>query len=132
MKLLNPTDADLNAAFARKVMGRKLSPEHEGFMSGPDERMGGQVFESWHAIPRFTTSADAVLPWLEKREDVEIHRVQSDGWQVSIMEVKRTPASEETGVIAEAWEDTLPKAATIALLRAHGVEVEFTDAPKTP
>lgn len=124
MKLLNPSDAELNAAFAIRVAewtapchGFTWKNEHGRFQ--PDG-------------PPFTTSADAVLPWLEKREDVEIHRVQSDGWQVSIMEVKRTPESEETGVIAEAWEDTLPKAATIALLRAHGVEVEFTNAPKTP
>lgn len=116
MTLTNPTDDQLNAAFAEKVAGWTLSW---------DEDSGGNRYEEWWnglegpLDPIFTTSADAVLPFLEKRAraititycDVTVQ------WTVEIIGFKT------------AWKassETLPRAIVYALLRAHGVEVNFT------
>ncbi len=107
MKLVNPTETELNDAFADRIVG--VGPEHPQF--------------DWHD---YCKDASAVLPWMEMHKDVEIHRVNDDGWQVSIMNVRRFDGGTETGVIAEAWEDTFPRACVIALLRSKGVSVEFT------
>lgn len=115
MKLTNPTDAELNAAFAEKVAGMEIV----GLA-----RMWIRSGSNGHApIPHFTTSADAVLPWLEKTAWDAAGGLNAEAVvrcdtrpQVHIREDKR--------FIAQAG--TFPLAAVIALLRAHGVEVEFT------
>lgn len=128
MKLNNPTDDQLNAAFAEHVAGWKRIPAKgdipEMWNTGTDCLNQGGGF-AWR-VPRYSKYADAVLPWLEKWPDVEIHRVKDNGWQVSIMDIRRYPDRTETGVLAEAWEDTIARAICIALLRANGVEVEVT------
>lgn len=122
MKIINPTDDQLDAAFAEHVAGQipTVSP---GYFTYPNVR------GFWRA-KKFTQSSDAVLPWLEKGREsgrrigievgfrlwrIWIHDKNTDGLYDSCLE--RRPDGES---------DTLPRAAVIALLRAHGVEVEFT------
>lgn len=80
-------------------------------------------------IPKWTTSADAVLPWLSK--------LCQYGWLIEENNFggKRmfgcTIATEPCGAgwtdyNPWSFSDSAPKAAVIALLRAHGVEVVFS------
>lgn len=118
MKLTNPTDEQLNAAFAEQVCGWKWRTFPDG--ACPEIKHWRDVYGNIVSIhwPKysFTTSADAVLPWLEKRQwvRVELCAFGEPKWGISVMH----------GPIGMA--DTFPRAATIALLRAHGVEVEFS------
>ena len=96
-KLINPTDDELSAAVAR------IAPD----ASKRD----------------FATSADAVLPLLEKFVWVDIGRdADYDGgpWHVALAIHRES----EHGALFTAAEQTLPRAACIALLRANGIEVE--------
>lgn len=95
-------------------------------------RPDGQAVGAWwkkeedawnHGVPPYATSCDAVIPLLGKCSDVEINRVEGDGWQVSIMDVRREDGVTTTSVLAEGWEDTFPLAACYALLRANGWDV---------
>ena len=108
MKLMNPTDDELNAAFAEKVAGWWLWPGYrDQWCDGTEDR--GKA--------RFTTSFDAVLPWLGKWRTIAIDWDRIAGlWSVGVGQHKDTPA----------YSPVLPRAAVIALLRAAGVEVEFT------
>lgn len=97
MKLTNPTDNELNEAFAKNVCKWTV--------------------ERWPS-PDFVNCADAVLIWLDKTY-----------WQVQQTSKANKPlrvriGSEQDSCFGES--DTFPRAAVIALLRAHGVEVEFT------
>lgn len=115
MKLTNPTDDELNAAFAEKVAGytMHLAPGCE-----------------WRRkeIPHFTTSADAVLPWLEKFG----WKGTSSRWGATCMATVVVNDCECTGAEYSAQQSyshtqsPFPRAAVIALLRAHNVEIEFT------
>lgn len=124
MKLTNPTDEQLNKAFAEKVAGWSPAITDKSCCYDGD---GNHCY--WSDVPPFTQSADAVLPWLEKF-DTEInypcwrdikgkpnHRVKF--WHVSIT---NPDGSSERNANAQSF----PRAAAIALLRAHGVEVEFS------
>jgi hypothetical protein len=116
MKLTNPTDAELNAAFAEKVAGWKCFDSDDPW--GWRDPSG----QSWHRshIPYFTTSADQVLPWLPKE-------LFGDFWQAAggYAGVRVTIWSNDE--IKAAGDDrSFAKAAALALLRAHGVQVEFT------
>lgn len=75
-----------------------------------------------YQVPDFATSADAVLPLLEKYPFISIDRVKGDGWQVAILSVVELPGGGTVeGVIAESWQDTIAKATCVALLLAKGV-----------
>lgn len=111
MKLLNPTDQELNEAFATQVCGWWKSESNAG------ERMWNS--EGWSTsrdLPNFTQSADAVLPFLGLDWMVNADRKGFVG-------VQYMAATDKTHY---AQADTFPRAAVIALLRANGVEVEFT------
>lgn len=129
MKLTNPTDQELDAAFAVHVAG--WNPVcHCGDrmdMHRHDEHAPVQMDEP---IPNFTRSFDAVLPWLEKQ-----------GWKGTSNRHGATCVATVTVLGGkEGWDGTehtatqdythtqspLPRAAIIALLRANGHEVEFT------
>lgn len=126
MKLIDPTDDELNAAFAEKVagwfkcerLGREVYYDPEG----------GHVLP--HELPRFTQSFDTVLPWLEKwRDRPYLYRMLQidathDGWEVKMAQPDRDKDGQQWFWRIKA--PSLPRAAAIALLRAHGVEVEFT------
>jgi hypothetical protein len=110
MKLLNPTDDELNAAFAKEVAGWKWEKTDRDHMAWIEYREGG----SWEVEPNFTTSADAVLPYVSKLKEVGIHYVDGD-WFVRCWSEDKNCANC----------DSFAKACVIALLRARGVEVEF-------
>jgi hypothetical protein len=119
MKLIKPTDDELNAAFAEHVVGFKPDPNNEGRWIPPGRHT--LTVGYWTEKPaRFTHSADAVLPWLEKtRFDANFWK----RWRIQII------CWETHGENKFAEADTFPRAAVIALLRANGVEVEFSPSP---
>lgn len=132
MKLTNPTDEQLNTAFAEKVAGwsmKKTNPK--------DPVLGeeGEVFcapgDGWNMnIPTFTQSADTVLPWLEKPDWMwcrKSHTLKKHGDYGYFEFWCYGPTKHQIGYHCCADEPgQFPRAAVIALLRAHGVEVEFT------
>ncbi len=81
--------------------------------------------------PPYATSADAVLPLLEKYHIAVASRV-SKQWVVEIHEENGEPNSEEYDMIniGEATAPTFPLAACLALLRAHGVELLLGEKTK--
>jgi len=107
MKLVNPTDRDLNWTFLKVICKKSMS----------------MVLD----VPPFTESADLVLPWLEKLGAYVSLRywngewADPPGWYLSLWE------NDENGPqIGEYVGDmSFARAAVIALLRAHGVEIEF-------
>ena len=132
MKLVNPSDLELDTVFAEQVAGwkRRLATHDK-----PVERCGmklpnsfGHPIEAWwHETdennrgvfarpPRFTKSADAVLPYVSKLKEVGIHYVDGD-WFVRCWSEDKNCGNC----------DSLAKACVIALLRANGVTVEFTE-----
>ena len=126
MKLFNPTDAELDAAFAEKVAGWKRTSRFD-FSSVetyypwfvPAANGSGSGFEL--AVTRFTRSFDAVLPWLEKTGRWNVFRDVSGVYEI---ELEDNPMPDDGCWFA--FNKSLPRAAVIALLRAHGVQVEFT------
>lgn len=102
MKLVNPTDDQLNNAFAQNVA--MWSPNDH------DEPM-----------PDWCKSADAVMVWLERSPfDFQINYYQTSSlWTVGL--TGRFTSSRQ---FSGKSDEGMPRAAVIALLRAHGVEVE--------
>lgn len=94
------SDKELNALFE----------EHVTKWRGP---VVGMCFDR----PDWTEDANAVLPWLEKHDQVHIAFFQGPLWRV------RVSPSPLTSIQHEGQADTFPRAAVIALLRAKGVEV---------
>ncbi len=124
MKLINPTDEELNAAFAEKVAGWGLLVP-SGF-DGKDH-IGippkGQRTGNAEIVPRFTTSADAVLPWLDQMNYIATCcPVSGSKHHHCIITIHTWHTAEKIG---DANSQCFARAAVIALLRAHGVEVEF-------
>lgn len=137
MKLTDPTDETLNAAFAEKVAGWR-GPAHPDTLAACDEGMKkaqcwwltpeGKLFSPGFGVevPAFTTSADAVLPCLEKAAGGHwsswyshpLHSDMPESYEVSVLN------AQSPKVAARA--ETFAKAAVIALLRANGVEITFT------
>lgn len=114
MKPVNPTDDELNAAFAEKVCGWKriVGAANVAFETPVGTR---------GTAPEFTKSADAVLPWLIKFS-VTIQKVAEEEWDVGV-------EPEDEDLRTQYHHDKyLARACAIALLRAHGVEIEFTHA----
>lgn len=126
MKLTNPTDDQLNAAFAEKVAGWI----NQGKAKGVPALNNRWVLPDRSLVEgplQFMRSADAVLPWLSKQilwdaQDCAAQSQLNFRCWIRIL----TKAAGERSEYAEAREATFPRAAVIALLRAHGVEVEFT------
>lgn len=125
MKLIRPTDDELNAAFAEKVCNWSKGDDGYGYETVYNERVAPYktVGPVWRF--NFARSADAVLPWLEKcyMETDWLggpvrHYTDAGGgacWRV------RLPGKFD----GEVEDNSLPRACVIALLRAHGVEVEL-------
>lgn len=110
MKLLNPTDDELNAAFAEKVAGWTRTALYFYPPGLPNSMNVNQAFP----LPPFTTSADAVLPFTK---GLKWTSTTTDGGYV----VRINPGFNE----AVAVNKDFAAALAIALLRAHGVVVEF-------
>lgn len=131
MTLTDPSDGELQEAFAIHVAKWSFhtlpNSAYPTIKHWKNARGDGV---SIHFEGRWLTSADAVLPWLEKwhdfneqLRDVEIRRRVFKDWIVILM------TRQDHG---EDWKDAgegtgeLPRAAVIALLPAHGVRVVFT------
>lgn len=115
MKLVNPTDDVLDERFAIAVAGWKRTKTKDAgdpsWNTGTDCISQGSGFA--YRVPRYTKSADLVLPWLEKSKLVDV--VFGVGiWSVIVNANNQADCK------------SFPRAAVIALLRAHGIEVEFT------
>lgn len=131
MTLINPTDDELNRAFAEKVCGWVWTKIREarrinGDLVEPElfvwcRQNGEFAGNPWQHD--FTHSADAVLPWLEKDHySFSIYYDQTTCvWTVELMQ-----RFTGTKTYRASCEESMAKAAVIALLRAHGAEVEFT------
>lgn len=150
MKLTNPTDYELNAAFAETVAGWTWRHEVGAFafptrqmLCPPDWRgvfmwgeqtwkdgrgsssPAGLITEEYNPMPPYTTSADAVLPWLIKHSMWDAEQFlplalcrKGCAFQVRL---KNVP---DKIIVGDG--DTFPRAAVIALLRANRVDVELT------
>ena len=125
MTLTDPTDEQLNAAFAEKVAGWTCKTFPNGVcpsLKHWSDEFGNTVSINWPKY-HWATSADAVLPWLEKCYHVDvswlINRAEhGDQWCVKIR--------QKDGIVHRGDSNSFAIAATIALLRAHGVTVNFT------
>lgn len=141
MKLTNPSDEELDEAFAIHVCKWRRSTDPELINSGDwweDENGGTHIMGGCGTCPDyyFSTSANAVLPWLEKySRDTDkklggegiVFRLYSpacaeDTW--TVVEVELHHDGQIEGAVTK--HQSLPRAIVITLLRAHGVEVEFT------
>lgn len=112
MKLINPTDDELNANFAVWVAGWRNDPD-EGWRNEHGVPITAVYYRD------FTSSMDAVLPWLE-RTDWYAENLSHGRFGTVLVEINQP----EKAITAEA--SSLPRACVIALLRANGVEVTFT------
>jgi hypothetical protein len=111
MRLINPTDRELNLAFAREIC--EFTDETMAILDSP-QMMSGRSTDL-----DFTTSADGVLPYLDKCDEVEIKTMPHGLWSVI---VRKQPG----GMGYQNFGDSVPRVAVLALLRAHGVEIEFS------
>lgn len=118
----NDHDA-LNAVFAEKVAGMKRT---QNCPCGEDCGSWKSADGTIDFLPDFTRSADAVLPWLEKQHHWRSwHASRSDSGGVTVLySFLATNDINELVKSAQGYATTLPHAAVIALLRAHGVQVE--------
>lgn len=117
MKLTNPTDGELNAAFAEGVAG--WTRTNDGFWRSPDMAVGDDP--KLFVDVQFIASFDAVLPWLLKTAWFNVSRSKERG---AHCEIDACHDASSRCFLAES--ESVPRACVIALLRAHGVEIEFT------
>jgi len=115
MKLTDPTEDQINAAVAEHVAGYSFYGLAKMWIEDANQPAG------FSPIPRFTRSADAVLPLLEKDGECEI---SSPDPATPHWTVKYSSYHNGCGFYGEG--KTFPLAACIALLRAKGIQVEFT------
>lgn len=119
MTLTNPTNAELNAAFATEVARitdiTDKCPWEKCLM--PVGQLFGRRDDLWVIVPNFCSDANAVLVWLEKFDG---HTNGPDiSFQCGQWEVVLNGCTTRDRAVCSAF----PKAAVIALLRAHGVEI---------
>lgn len=113
--LTNPTDDELNAAFAEHVVGDTTAEIYRRYL--PEE----------HAEMRsnYCQSMDAVLPWLEKEPSATIRIEYKARWNAWAVAVDKCAFAHDTANWFEYEDKSLPRACVIALLRANGVEAVF-------
>lgn len=137
LTLTNPTDDELNVAFAVEIAGwRDVRYEED-----EDVDIDSRTIYPWKGmagwppdggkrrlIPCFTTFADAVLPWLEKTQWAIYPRF-FPGWGKKGWDIRIYEHDESAPLMGESAEEGFgfAKAAVVALLRAHNVEVTFTE-----
>lgn len=106
-ELVTMADAELSRTFAMEIAGWAHHPQHQAIWHDELDRNVDQ--------PRFSTDANAVLPWLEKWLYVDIHRDEDFAvgpWAVAISrEREYTPLFNGHG-------KTFARAACIALIRS--------------
>lgn len=119
LHLIDPDDAQLNEAFALHVAGWKRLDYIDGgpwFKNPTDREPSNSVFYT------FTTSADAGLPYLNRWE----WSASGGAFPTAFVTLRKpiTPTRDNSAIHGES--DTFPRAAVLALLKAHGVTVEFS------
>jgi hypothetical protein len=134
-KLIDPTDDELNESFAVIVAGFtcahkwKHKHEHSSGKRGAAyvcERCGKSVVGGGNAnvCSHYTESVDLALPYAE-----------SDDWWINIEKCPTNPKymiyvyrerPYTENKVAEIMDDSLARGLVLALLRAHGIEIEFT------
>lgn len=124
MKLIDPTDTDLNEQFVLSVL--KWSPK----MGDP-----GPLF--WKLslgmnTPDFCQNPNKVMMPLEDCYGVKIHRDDVDSFGNSIWTVTTTEESDDDGYSVfrskyEASGSNFAKCAVISMLRSHGVEIAWVN-----
>lgn len=112
IRLVKPSDTTLIGVFARHLAGWA---KHEVIQGYRDDPYGAP-------IPDFLSSVDAVLPYLEgfavtKTEYIKIS-VQH-AWRVDLF-----ASLEDHEPAGYASDQSLARAAVIALLRSEGIEIE--------
>ncbi len=124
-KLIDPSDDALNEAFAVEVAGWTCTKNAIVYTYAGGSRSYRDAWKAPDGMvldrpPKsFTSSADAVLPWLEKRArainitycDVTVQ------WTVEIVGFKTS---------WKASSETLPRAIVYALLLSNGIEIQLT------
>lgn len=132
MKLTNPTDSELNRVFAEKVCGYNITHDViSGFTEIEGRTMNPIYFnigEKWSIAAsgfNFVEDANAVLPWLEKMTEYELFH-DSRALDHYMCEVYWAKEGESV-IHCFAMDSSFARAAVIALLRAHGVEVETSN-----
>lgn len=132
MRLVDPTDDILDEAFVKVISHWEPTTQMiEAYRSWADccgedtsdEAIYGMAVRADR--PRYSRSADVVLPWIEKSGWYlsVCHRDEwgEKGYKISIWE-----NSEDGKQLADYHDDkSLARALTISLLRAHGVVIEF-------
>lgn len=131
--LTNPTDDELSAAVTEHVAGWKL--HRDGYWLAPGETPKSPMRDETNFRPPYATSADAVLPLLEKCDAWSRGTV---GGAVTVYKRVLSPVKKPSEDIPDSewmilkpighyWNCQHPKpfpySACIALLRANGVEV---------
>jgi hypothetical protein len=135
--LTNPTDAELNEAFAEHV----CKWTRAGMM---DEHVMW-FFDGAHdcGTPSWTQSMDAVLPWLDRCREIGLWVTICDhtnginhgerDWLVSISnrDEREWNFDGNGWMFWEVANPSLPRACVLALLKAHGVGVVYGASSKT-
>lgn len=126
--ITNPTDNELNAAFAVNVASwndvrhengvdvdvpaRTYIP-YSGFRGTPPDGPRRMIF-------KWTESMDAVFPWLYRQDGYRLTSPHRGHTEHRAMVYHRDGYPYIVGSA-----DTLPRACVLALLKAHGVEVVY-------
>lgn len=131
MKMINPTDTDLEYAFCEHV-SHWVPTEQQieawqlwAAVSGCDTSRDNAISTAKTCDrPNYCTSADAVLPWLEKWQAPKDS--PSKGWcTIWSPGNKLGDWMVYRSFNKPTYAATLPRAIVIALLRENGVEIEF-------
>jgi len=118
-KLNNPTDKELEEAFAEVVAGwTRVHLGGSDYVWKHPRPSDGEL--SIYPLEPFTTSFDAVLPWLDKTGRWEADYIADVGPNGQAYALRVRPQTDKS------FAPTLARAAVLALLAAHGVEVIFT------
>jgi len=110
------TDAELSEAFALEVAGWTKDSDGDWWSAGGFVR-------DFSGNPMFATSADAVLPWLEKKEVVEVIYNNNPnscaaGFSVKVSDAFTEDLKEPKGRSGWVMAATFARAACIALIKA--------------
>lgn len=120
MKLTDPTDEELNAAFAEHVAGFTQMEIRTGRVEGYNEH------GLWLPVPSYL-SVNAVLPWLAKEKCATIGYHNWPGTNVAVgWHVKVDNMGNGTD------DPSFARAIMVELLKMRGVEVGFPSRPRMP
>lgn len=139
--LNNPTDAQLNAAFAEHVAGYKV--DENGWLELPPQKMGGKEFQAFSEMPNYINDVNLLFPYLEKYPNFEIEYEDYNDQgasRKSVVVILYVPCDKGDGYnvagtsrgknhYVTVWDSlniALPRAVLIALLKAKGCVINET------